>query len=70
MHRASSAPEEGRGVLGYALTFLIVALLAGILGVTEVGGLAGDVAWFALVALFVLTLAAALARATRRLTHL
>ncbi len=57
-------------MLEYAVTFLIVALIAGLLGFTEIVGVSAHVTWLALVAFFVLTLGAAIARASNVITHL
>ena len=62
-------PGRDEALLGYALTFLIVALIAGLLGFTGIAGASGHIAWLALVALFVLTLAAAVARALNGITN-
>lgn len=56
-------------MLGYAVTFLILALLAGLLGFTGIAGVAAQIAWLALVAFFVLTLGAAIARASNAIAH-
>ena len=55
-------------MLGYALIFLTLALAAGVIGLTGITGAAATVAWGVLVALFVLTLAAAVGRALVRIT--
>jgi uncharacterized membrane protein YtjA (UPF0391 family) len=54
-------------VLSYAVTFLTLALLAGLLGLSGITGASATIAWSVLVALFVLTLAAAVGRALARI---
>ena len=54
-------------MLSYALTFLALALLAGLLGFSGITGASANIAWSVLVALFVLTRAAAVGRALARI---
>ena len=46
-------------MLGYALTFLVLAFGASLLGTSEISGAAAHVTWLALVTVFVLTLVVA-----------
>lgn len=55
-------------MLGYALTFLTLALIAGLLGLSGIAGAPASIAWSVLVALFVVTLAVAVGRALSRIT--
>ena len=50
-------------MLGYALTFLILAFGASLLGTSGISGVAGHVTWLSLVMVFVLTLVVAIGRA-------
>jgi len=59
--------QEGRDVLGYALTFLALALIAGLLGLSGIAGAAANIVWSVLVALFIATLAVAVGRALSRI---
>ena len=52
-------------MLGYALTFLILALIAAALGFSGVAGISANFAWLFLVLFAVLTVVAAVARAVR-----
>lgn len=52
---------------GYALTFLILASIAGLLGSSGIAGVPANIAWMVLVVSFVLTLAAAVGRALRHI---
>ena len=54
-------------MLGYALAFLILALIAGMLGLTGIAGLSADVAWTFFVVFLTLTVAAGVVRALRGL---
>ncbi len=54
----------------FALTFLIVALIAGLLAFSGLAGASADIAWTVLVVFFVLTLSSAIGRALKRITPL
>jgi uncharacterized membrane protein YtjA (UPF0391 family) len=56
--RGDIAPEEDRIMLGWALTFLIVALVAAVLGFGGIAGFAVDIAkiiFFVAIVLFVIS---------------
>jgi uncharacterized membrane protein YtjA (UPF0391 family) len=57
-------------VLGYALTFLILAFGAGLLGSSEISGVIGHITWLVLVMAFVLTLGVTVHRALNRVENL
>ena len=52
-------------MLGYALTFLALALIAAALGFSGVAGISANFAWLFLMVFVVLTVVAAVARAIR-----
>ena len=54
-------------MLHYALTFLIVALVAGVLGFTGIAGVAVDIAWILFVVGLVLAIAFAIGGRRRAL---
>lgn len=56
-------------MLRYTLTFLILALLAGLVGLSGTTGARVTIAWSGLVTLFVLTLAAAVGGALARIAR-
>lgn len=43
-------------MIGWALTFLVVALIAGLLGLTGIAGVATNIAWILFVVGFVLAI--------------
>ncbi len=57
-------------MFGCALTFLILAFAAGLLGSTGIAGVAGHITWLALVMVFVLTLGVALRHALKGVENL
>ena len=57
-------------MLAYAITFLVLALIAGVLGSSGLAGTSADIAWISLVVFFVLTLFTAIGRALNRITPL
>lgn len=52
-------------MLGWALTFFVLALVAGALGFSGIAGASVNVAWLFFVVFLVLTIVAAVARALR-----
>jgi uncharacterized membrane protein YtjA (UPF0391 family) len=52
-------------MLGWALTFLVLALIAGLLGFSGIAGVSANIAWIFFVVFLVLTVVAAVARALR-----
>jgi len=59
--RLASEPEEGISMLGWAVTFLVIALIAGLLGFTGVAGAAAGIAkilFFVFLVIFVVALIA------------
>jgi uncharacterized membrane protein YtjA (UPF0391 family) len=57
--------EEERTMLSWALTFLVLALIAGLLGFSGIAGVSANIAWIFFVVFLVLTVVAAVARAVR-----
>jgi uncharacterized membrane protein YtjA (UPF0391 family) len=61
--RASAIRQEETTMLGWALTFLVLALIAGLLGFGGIAGVSANIAWIFFVVFLVLTVVAAVARA-------
>jgi uncharacterized membrane protein YtjA (UPF0391 family) len=65
MVRASRGPQEDTTMLQWALTFFVLAIIAGLVGLTGIAGAAANVAWILFVAFLVLMIVAAVANAVR-----
>jgi uncharacterized membrane protein YtjA (UPF0391 family) len=61
----SRSSQEETTMLGWALTFLVLALIAGLLGFSGIAGVSANIAWIFFVVFLVLTVVAAVARAVR-----
>jgi uncharacterized membrane protein YtjA (UPF0391 family) len=61
----SRSGREEKTMLGWALTFLVLALIAGLLGFSGIAGVSANIAWIFFVVFLVLTVVAAVARAVR-----
>ena len=58
-------PQEVLAMLQWALTFFVLALIAGVVGLTGLAGAAANIAWILFVAFIVLMIVAAVANAVR-----
>jgi uncharacterized membrane protein YtjA (UPF0391 family) len=65
MVRAFHPPQEENTMLQWALTFFVLALIAGVVGLTGLAGAAANIAWILFVAFLVLMIVAAAANAMR-----
>jgi uncharacterized membrane protein YtjA (UPF0391 family) len=57
--------QEEATMLQWALTFFVLALIAGVVGLTGLAGAAANIAWILFVAFLVLMVVAAVANAVR-----
>jgi uncharacterized membrane protein YtjA (UPF0391 family) len=58
-------PQEENTMLQWALTFFVLAIIAGLVGLTGIAGAAANIAWILFVAFLVLMIVAAVANAVR-----